>query len=237
MRRTASEMLNELEQRISYLERTAASFDSRREPRKSGARSLMDMVTDAEDLLEIAKRAGFRGAKIQYRGDEPVVVLDRGFYVFFDDRGYEIEYPTGGTTFTYKFGDVKTMVQSHGGGFGGEDDLVSEIEMTPSFDDVYTMLTADGGWMGERWMRRGDGLFAGGAFTMTVKLTPRGIKFMVKGPVLEIPKGEVRGMVSGESRMEQLASLADRLDAIAQKAGKRRASSRKYILKLLKDYR
>lgn len=234
MRRTASEIIRELENRIARLERTAA-FDSRREPRKSGPRSLMDMVTDAEELLLIAKRAGFRTAKIQYKGDEPVVVLDRGFYVFFDARGYTIEYPTGGSTFTYKFGDLKQMIQSRGGSFGGESDLVEDIELTPTFDDVTTLLTADGGWMGERWMRRGDSTFVGGAFTIQVKLTPRAIKFMVQGPMLEIPNGEVRGMVQGETRMEQLSGLAQRLDAIAMKAGKRRAKLRSSALEYFRD--
>ena len=78
MRRTASEILNMLEMRVARLERTAA----RRDPRKVGNRtSLLTKTKKCTRLLAIAKRAGFRSAKIQFQGDNPVLVLDRGFYV------------------------------------------------------------------------------------------------------------------------------------------------------------
>ncbi len=234
MRRTASEMLRELEDRIIRLERTAA----RREPRRSGPRNLADMNEDAQDLLDIAKSAGFRRAKIQFQGDYPVLVLDRGFYVFFDEKGYTIENPQGGEFFTYKFGDVKTRIQGEGGSFGGSEIGMAQMELTPTFADVHTLLTEGGGYMGERWQRASNDRFIGGEFTMTVKLTPRGIKFSLTGPYLKRgePISEVRGMVGGSDRMEQLEALATRLDKIAMQAGKRKARARTKILRMLRDY-
>lgn len=233
MRRTASEMLRELENRIARLERTAA----RREPRRSGARNLADMNEDAQDLLEIAKRAGYRSAKIQFQGDYPVLVLDRGFYVFFDEKGYTLENPQGGEFFTYKFGDIKTRIQGDRGSFGGSEMGMSEMELTPTFADVHAMLTEEGGYMGERWQRTSNDTFIGGEFTMTVKLTRSGIKFSLTTYLKRgEPISEVRGMIKGADRMEQLEGLADRLDTIAMQAGKRKAKHRTLVLRHLNDY-
>ena len=71
MRRTASEILNQLEMRVARLERTAA----RRDPRKVGPRTLADQNEDAQDILDLAKRSGFRSAKIQYQGDNLLLFL------------------------------------------------------------------------------------------------------------------------------------------------------------------
>ena len=231
MRRTASEILNQLEMRVARLERTAA----RREPRKVGPRTLADQNEDAQDILNLAKRAGFRSAKIQFQGDNPVVVLERNHYIFLTDQGYEIENPRGGVTFTEKFGDVKQWIQSEGGSFGGEEIGMESIDLTPTFEDVHNLLTADGGYMGERWQRASNDRFIGGDFLMTVKLTKMGIKFSLTGPNLKRGESisEVRGLVKGDSRMEQLEALSDRLDAIAMAAGKRRAKSRARALRAL----
>jgi len=235
MRRTASEMLRELEDRIIRLERTAA----RREPRRSGPRNLADMNEDAQDLLDIAKKSGYRGAKIQFQGDYPVLVLDRGFYVFFDEKGYTIENPQGGEFFTYKFGDIVTRIQgSAGSDFGSATDSMEEMELTPTFDDINLMLTEEGGYLGEIWKRVKNDTFIGGDYTMTVKLTRRGIKFSLTGPYLKRgePISEVRGMVNGADRMEQLEGLAERLDTIAMQAGVRRVKDRARTLRLYKKY-
>ena len=235
MRRTASEMLRELEDRIIRLERTAA----RREPRRSGPRNLADMNEDAQDLLDIAKKSGYRGAKIQFQGDYPVLVLDRGFYVFFDEKGYTIENPQGGEFFTYKFGDIVTRIQgSAGSDFGSATDSMEEMELTPTFDDINLMLTEEGGYLGEIWKRVKNDTFIGGDYTMTVKLTKRGIKFSLTGPYLKRgePISEVRGMVNGADRMEQLEGLAERLDTIAMQAGVRRVKDRARTLRLYKKY-
>lgn len=235
MRRTASEMLRELEDRIIRLERTAA----RREPRRSGPRNLADMNEDAQDLLDIAKKSGYRGAKIQFQGDYPVLVLDRGFYVFFDEKGYTIENPQGGEFFTYKFGDIVTRIQgSAGSDFGSATDSMEQMELTPTFDDINLMLTEEGGYLGELWKRVKNDTFIGGDYTMTVKLTRQGIKFSLTGPYLKRgePISEVRGMVNGADRMEQLEGLAERLDAIAMQAGVRRVKDRARTLRLYKKY-
>ena len=231
MRRTASEILNQLEMRVARLERTAA----RRDPRKVGPRTLADQNEDAQDILDLAKRAGFRSAKIQYQGDNPVVVLERNHYIFLNDKGYEIENPMGGVTFTFKFGDVKQHIQSEGGSFGGSEIGMESMELTPTFEDVHNLLTADGGYMGERWQRASNDRFIGGDFLMTVKLTKMGIKFSLTGPNLKRGEAisEVRGMVKGADRMDQLEALSDRLDAIAMAAGKRRAKSRARALRAL----
>ena len=231
MRRTASDILNELEMRVARLERTAA----RRDPRKVGPRTLADQNEDAQDILDLAKRAGFRSAKIQYQGDNPVVVLERNHYIFLNDKGYEIENPMGGVTFTYKFGDVKQHIQSEGGSFGGSEIGMESMELTPTFADIHTLLTADRGYMGERWSRASDDKFIGGEFVMTVKLTRMGIKFSLTGPNLKRGEAisEVRGMVKGADRMEQLEALSQRLDAIAMAAGKRKAKSRMRALRAL----
>lgn len=235
MRRTASEMLRELEDRIIRLERTAA----RREPRRSGPRNLADMNEDAQDLLDIAKKSGYRGAKIQFQGDYPVLVLDRGFYVFFDEKGYTLENPQGGEFFTYKFGDIVTRIQgSAGSDFGSATDSMEQMELTPTFDDINLMLTEEGGYLGEIWKRVKNDTFIGGDYTMTVKLTRQGIKFSLTGPYLKRgePISEVRGMVQGADRMEQLEGLAERLDTIAMQAGVRRVKDRARTLRLYKKY-
>ena len=235
MRRTASEMLRELEDRIIRLERTAA----RREPRRSGPRNLADMNEDAQDLLDIAKKSGYRGAKIQFQGDYPVLVLDRGFYVFFDEKGYTIENPQGGEFFTYKFGDIVTRIQgSAGSDFGSATESMEQMELTPTFDDINLMLTEEGGYLGENWKRVKNDTFIGGDYTMTVKLTRQGIKFSLTGPYLKRgePISEVRGMVKGSDRMEQLEALAERLDTIAMQAGVRRVKARARTLRLYKKY-
>ena len=220
--------------RVARLERTAA----RRDPRKVGNRTLADQNEDAQDLLAIAKRAGFRSAKIQFQGDNPVLVLDRGFYVFFDERGYTIENPQGGTFFTFKFGDVKTRIQSTGGSFGGEEIGMQTMELTPTYADISAMLKADGGWMGESWQQASDDRFIGGDYLMTVKCTRMGIKFSLTGPNLKRGEAisEVRGLVKGADRAEQLEALSTRLDAIAMAAGKRRAKSRAQWLKQWKSW-
>lgn len=234
MRRTASDILNELEMRVARLERTA----SRRDPRKVGPRTLADQNEDAQDILDLAKRAGFRGAKIQYQGDNPVVVLERSHYIFLNQKGYEIENPMGGVTFTYKFGDVKQHIQSEGGSFGGEEIGMGSMELTPTFADIQELLTANGGYMAERWSRASNDRFIGGDYLMTVKLTRMGIKFSLTGPNLKRGESisEIRGMVKGADRGEQLEALSTRLDAIAMAAGKRRAKSRAQWLKSWKSW-
>ena len=231
MRKTASEILNHLEMRVARLERTA----SRRDPRKVGPRTLADQNEDARDLLDLAKRSGFRRAKIQFQGDNPVVVLEDNHYIFLTDKGYEIENPMGGVTFTYKFGDVKHHIQSEGGSFGGSEVGMEEMELTPTYDDIHTLLTADSGYMGERWQRHSDSLFVGGDYQMTVKPTRMGIKFSLTGPNLKRGESisEVRGMVKGGDRMEQLEALSQRLDAIAMATGKRKAKSRMRAMRAL----
>lgn len=232
MRRTASEILNQLDMRVARLERTA---NTRRDPRKVGPRTLVDQNEDAQDILDLAQGAGFRGAKIQFQGDNPVVVLERNHYIFLTDKGYEIENPQGGSTFTYKFGDVKHHIQSEGGSFGGEEMGMESMDLTPTFEDVHNLLTADGGYMGERWQRASNDRFIGGDYLMTVKLTRMGIKFSLTGPNLKRGESisEVRGMVKGDDRMEQLEALSQRLDAIAMAAGNRRSKSRMRVLKSL----
>ena len=218
--------------RVARLERTA---NTRRDPRKVGPRTLVDQNEDAQDILDLAQGAGFRGAKIQYQGDNPVVVLERNHYIFLTDKGYEIENPQGGSTFTFKFGDVKHHIQSEGGSFGGSEIGMESMELTPTFEDVHNLLTADGGYMGERWQRASNDRFIGGDYLMNVKLTRMGIKFSLTGPDLKRGESisEVRGMVKGDDRMEQLEALSQRLDAIAMAAGKRKSKSRMRALKAL----
>jgi len=229
MRRTASEVLNDLEARIERLERTAA-YNSRAEPRKAGPRNLADMVADADYLLEKARRAGYRGAKIQYRGDVPVLVLDRGTYVFFDERGYTLENPQGGEFFTYKIGDIVTRIQGRPGSFGGESDFEEQVEIPASMSDVAVALED---WMGESWRQTGATTFVGGPFTLALKLQPTRIHFTLTGPAVYIPRGVAKGVAMGEGRMEQVIALKERLDAIAERAGKRKTRENRYILKML----
>jgi len=42
-----------------------------------------------------------------------------------------------------------------------------------------------------------------------------------------------KGVAMGEGRMEQVIALKERLDAIAERAGKRKTRENRYILKML----
>jgi len=254
------ETIRELEHRISFLERRAAEgrapaprrrapsrsrkvappapYDSRRSPRKLGDRNLLDMEKDAADLLSLAKRVGFLGSKIKYQGDFPVLVLEPRFYVFFDQQGYTMEYPEGGTTFTYKFADVMNMLKERAlemADWGDEEINMPEIKLTPTYGDIHNLLTAQGGYLGERWSRHSDNKFVGGEFTLIVKCTNNGIKFAMSGPYLKVgePFGTINGFVDGIDRSEQLGNLAARLDMIAAGIGRKRARGRKQVVKLL----
>jgi hypothetical protein len=116
---------------------------------------------------------------------------------------------------------------------------MESLELTPSFDDLFTLLTAEGGYMGERWRRLSDTSFVGGDYTLEVKTTPRAIKFQITGPYLKRgePVSTISGQARAEGRDEQLTVLANRLDAIATQAGNRHAKARQYVLKMLMDYR
>jgi hypothetical protein len=220
------------------------THDSRREPRKLGERTLLDMEKDASDLLVFARKQGYLESKLKYVGDFPVVVLRPRFYVFFNTSGYEIEYPEGGTTFTYKFSDVMSRVRERvqTPSWGDEEVGMMEINLTPTYDDVYNLLIGSrtqnykyNGYLGEKWTRVKDNQFNGGEYSITVKCTPNALLFRIKGPYLTSePYGELRGRVSGAGRAEQLQGLAARLDFIAENIGKTRARARKDLLKLMK---
>lgn len=254
------DLISDLERRISFLERSASEavpvrprrvaptrrrapvtpppFDSRRTPRKLGDRTLLDMEKDAADLLSLAKRVGFLGSKIKYQGDFPVVVLEPRFYVFFDEQGYTIEYPEGGSTFTFKWADVMNMIKERAlemADWGDEEVGMAPVTLTPTYNDIHTLLTGAGGYLGERWMRVSDNAYQGGEYKMNVKCTPNGIKFALQGPYLKPgePFGTLSGMVDGASRMEQLQNLAARLDFLARKIGSRRSRDRSQVLRLL----
>lgn len=249
-----SSLMN-LEERISYLERTAAprprrvptpppAYDSRRSPRKLGDRTILDMEKDASDLVQFARRNGFLDAKIKYVGDNPVIVLQPRFYIFLNDQGYEIEYPQGGSSFTYKFEDVLNMIKERSlevADWGNEEVGMELIELTPTYDDVYYLLNGSksknsrySGYLGAKWNRTKDNEFKGDEYVFTVRCTPSALKFMMKGPYLTSePYGTLTGIVTGSSRDEQLQGLAARLDFIAEKIGAKRSKARKDIAKLM----
>lgn len=255
MLRSASEIVRDLEIRIARLERTAShhmsedlmaargsmfphrprgvkNLDTRRDPRKSGDRSIKDMIGDAADLQNIATKAGYPNVKVQYTAEDfPVVVLADGFYVFLDNNGYTVEYPTGGTTFTWKFGDVKSVIMREAAKFADFGSAGGDVgDLTPTFDDIEEMLQADGGWMSERWMRASDNMFIGGDFTLTVKLTPMAVKWALTQGGVEVD----RGMSKGADRASQLTKLAMDLDKLAAVLGRRRSRERMKTLRALK---
>lgn len=259
MLRSASEMVRNLEMRIARLERTAGShmsemeagshmagrgslfphrprgvknYDTRRDPRKLGDRNLKDMIADASDLQDIATRAGYPDVKVQYTAEDfPVVVLAPSFYVFLDNQGYTIEYPTGGTSFTYKFSDVKMVITREAANYADFGSAGASLDTTPTYDDVQTLLQAEGGWMAESWLRARDNMFVGGDFALAVKLTPMAIKWSLTQGGVEVD----RGMSKGADRESQLTKLAIDLDDLATTLGKRRARARKQALRALKD--
>lgn len=238
MRRTASEILSDLEIRIARLERQA--HNSRRSPRKVGPRTLVDQEQDAQDLLAVAKRAGFRSAKIQYQDDNPVVVLGRGHYIFLDDTGYSIENPTGGVNFTYKYGDVVQHIQSRGGSFGGEEEGMDQVELTTEFNLVHDLLN-NASLFDETWTRRGDDTIASsmGDYVLTLKQTPQNIKFTLTGPNLK--RGQavatIRGMVGGMNLHERFMNFAERMADIETAAEGRVNRALKQKIKALQDSR
>jgi hypothetical protein len=238
MRRTASEILSDLEIRIARLERQA--HNSRRSPRKVGPRTLVDQEQDAQDLLAVANRAGFRSAKIQYQGDNPVVVLGRGHYIFLTDKGYEIENPTGGVNFTYKYGDVVQHIQSRGGSFGGEEEGMGQVDLTTEFNLVHDLLN-NAEMFDETWTRRGDDTIASsmGDYVLTLKQTPKNIKFTLTGPYLK--RGQavatIRGMVGGMNLHERFMNFAERMADIETAATKRRSRLQAQAVKALRASR
>lgn len=238
MRRTASEILSDLEIRIARLERQA--HNSRRSPRKVGPRTLVDQEQDAQDLLAVAQGAGFLSAKIQYQDDNPVVVLGRGHYIFLNDRGYSIENPTGGVNFTYKYGDVVQHIQSRGGSFGGEEEGMDQVELTTEFNLVYDLLN-NVSWLDEAWTRRGDDTIASsmGDYVLTLKQTPKNIKFTLTGPNLKRgePVSTMRGMVGGLELNERFMNFAERLAKIETAVTKRRSRLQAQALKALRASR
>jgi hypothetical protein len=237
MLRSASEMVRNLEMRIARLERTAGSHMSEMEAgsHMAGRGSLFPhrpRGVKNYDIQDIATRAGYPDVKVQYTAEDfPVVVLAPSFYVFLDNQGYTIEYPTGGTSFTYKFSDVKSVIARESANYADFGSAGATLDTTPTYDDVQTLLQAEGGWMAESWLRARDNMFVGGDFALAVKLTPMAIKWSLTQGGVEVD----RGMSKGADRESQLTKLALDLDDLAMTLGKRRARARKQALRALKD--
>lgn len=268
MRRTASEVLSDLEIRVARLEREAL-YPSRqmdvRGPRRQrgpGRLSLREMTKNAKDLLRSAKMLGFKRATLDYDEDNPVIDLGiRQHKIYVDMVGYHLIFPPARTMTIMQYDEVKVLLARQAYELGLRDvpdasprhedagfeemGMDMEPERTPTFDDIQIMLfdksdsddIREGGWLGQHWKRTSDGSFVGGEYSFDVKLTNRGIKFMLVGPFLK--RGEavstIRGMVNGEGRSEQLHALADRMDLISAGAEKRfekRFSDRVYVYKL-----
>lgn len=265
MRRTASEVLADLEIRVARLEREAAPHSlypakqmQLRGPRRQrgpGALSLRDISKHGQDLLKSARMLGFTRASLDF--DEDNVVIDLGIKqhkIYIDAEGYHLIFPPNRTMTIEQYPKVKILLARQAFELGlrdtpdasprhpdrGMEEVGMEsLELTPSFDDLFTLLTAEGGYMGERWRRLSDSSFVGGDYTLEVKTTPRAIKFQITGPYLKRgePVSTISGQARAEGRDEQLTVLANRLDAIATQAGNRHAKARQYVLKLLMDYR
>ena len=163
-------------------------------------------------------RAGFRSAKIQYQDDNPVVVLGRGHYIFLDDKGYSIENPTGGVSFTYKYGDVVQHIQSRGGSFGGEEEGMDQVALTAEFSHIHEEMN-DRSLFNERWMRSGNSSIVSGTgeYTLTLRQTPQTIKYTFTGPYLK--RGEavstISGMVRGVDLRDRAINLVSRMVGIS----------------------
>lgn len=265
MRRTASEVLADLEIRVARLEREASNpyslypqkIKQRKKPRlrSTGMLTLKEIATDGRNMLRSAKMLGFTRATLSF--DEDNVVIDLGTKqskVYIDSEGYSLIFPPARTKTLYDYEEAIMALGRYAFDLGlrdtpdasprhpdrGMEEVGMEsLELTPSFDDLFTLLTAEGGYMGERWRRFSDTSFVGGEYTLNVKLTPRAIGFTLTGPYLKRgePVSTISGQARAEGRNEQLKVLAERLDAIAVAAGKRHAKARQYVLKLLMDYR
>ena len=239
MRRSASEIINELELRIARLERTA--LDKRDVRTKRMKRNVRELDTLAEELLLIVQNRGFLGAKVQEHQGFPVVVLQRGTYVFFNPMGYVWEH-NGIERRVTQWGDILNQIDNIQGGFGNEENLMDSSSITPSTTDVLQLLKAGGGFMGETWMLASErGSVSSfetrsGDYALSVKLAPKTMGFSLTGlfanprqPGISTLKGRIRG----GSREAQLFGLAERLDREAGRMGKTMGRSRTQTLRAL----
>jgi hypothetical protein len=234
-----------LVERIDRLEKTSSLSPRHRDiVTLKGRKSISQLFELAEEFLQIAINKGFLGAKLQEDNDFPVVVLKRGMFVFF--RPTEYVFEANGSSRSYQnWGEIISRLSQEQGSFGNEEAMMDEVEIMPTTEDILEMLRGarDGdGFMGERWTISSDNgktaLFvtATGTNSLSVTLTPRGIKFSFTGRFVKPrqPVATINGFIREEGRAMQLQMLGYKLDEIVRKAGKRLQKSRMKALKEMK---
>lgn len=248
MRRTASEIIEDLEIRIAHLERQA--LDKRDVLTRRLKRNVRELNDLAEKYLIIAIDRGFINAKIQEHQGFPVVVLQRGTYVFFKPMGYTWEHRGSSSeevrwqNIIFRLNELSELQKRRREeeGVGGRETLMTTLQITPSTTDVLQLLKANGGFMGEKWMLASEtGNVASfttgsGDYSLSVKLAPKTLGFSLTGLFANPRKpgiSTLNGRVRGGSRKAQLLGLAERLDREATRMGKTLGKSRARTLRAL----
>lgn len=264
MRRTASEILSDLEIRIARLERQAlypsrqmdVAPNTKRRLRGPGRLSLAEMKRNAKDLLRSARMLGFKRATLSFDEDNPVINLGtRQHKIYVDKVGYHLIFPPARTMTIDHYDQVKVLLarQAYELGLrdvpdasprhedaGTEEMGMTQADLTTEFNLVYDLLS-NYGLFDERWRRMGDDTIVSGTgdYTLTLRQTPQNIKFTLTGPNLK--RGQavatIRGMVGGMNLHERFMNFAERMADIETAAEGRVNRALKQKIKALQDSR
>jgi hypothetical protein len=265
MRRTASEILSDLEIRIAHLERQAlypssqmdVAPNKKRRQRGPGRLSLVEMKKNARDLLRSARMLGFASASMSFDDDNPVIDLGtRQLIIYVDKVGYHlINFSSRGTTTMYHYDKVKVLLARKAYDLGlrdvpdasplhedaGTEEMgMDQVELTAEFNRVHGLLSYHG-LFNERWRRMSDDTIVSGTgeYTLTLKQTPKNIKFTLTGPNLK--RGQavatIRGMVTGVDPSERFLNFAERMAKIETAVTKRQSRLQAQAIKALRAER
>lgn len=264
MRRTASEILSDLEIRIARLERQAlypskqmdVAPNKKRRQRGPGRLSLAEMQKNAKDLLRSARMLGFKNATMSFDDDNPVIDLGtRQHKVYVDKVGYHLIFPPARTMTIMKYDQVKVLLARKAYDLGlrdvpdasplhedaGTEEMgMDQAELTTEFNLVHDLLS-NYGLFNERWRRMGDDTIVSGTgdYTLTLKQTPQNIKFTLTGPNLKRgePISTIRGMVGGMNLHERFMNFAERMADIETAVTKRQSRLQAQALNALRASR
>ncbi len=258
MRRTASEILSDLEIRIARLERQ--SFDipprTKMRHRKTGPMSLVEMNKNAQDLARSARMLGFKNAKVIFDDDNPVVDLKyRQLKIYVNPTAYYLIGFSSRTQEIYKYDAVKVILADKAEDLGlrsvretgplhedaGTEEMgMDQVDLTAEFSLIHEEMN-DRSLFNERWMRSGNRSIVSGTgeYTLTLRQTPQTIKYTFTGPYLK--RGEavstISGMVRGVDLRDRAINLVSRMVGISESAAKRRLAERRRSIKTLRRSR
>ncbi len=258
MRRTASEILSDLEIRIARLERQSFEIPPRTKMRhrKTGPMSLAEMNRNAQDLARSARMLGFKNAKVTFDDDNPVVDLKhRQLKIYVNPKAYYLIGFSSRTQEIYKYDAVKVILADKAEDLGlrsvretgplhedaGTEEMgMEQAELTTEFNLVHDLLS-NYGLFNERWTRQSNNIIVSGTgdYTLTLKQTPQNIKFTLTGPNLKRgePISTIRGMVGGLNLHERFMNFAERMADIETAVTKRQSRLQAQALNALRASR